>query len=116
MSEDLIFHIVEKRTWKNIENSGEYMPESIERNGFIHCSTGAQINATANRKFKGKRHLLLLIIDAKRVDAPIKYEEDPELKEKFPHIYGALNTSAILDKISLNPDKAGKFHLEFTSN
>lgn len=116
MPEDLIFHIVEKRTWKNIENRGEYSPESLEQEGFIHCSTGDQINATANRIYQGKRHLFLLIIDTNRVDAPIKYEEDPDLEEKFPHIYGSLNTVAVLDKISLNPDKKGNFHLEFSSN
>lgn len=116
MPEDLIFHIVEKKVWKKIENSGEYAPESLDQEGFIHCSTGSQINETANRIFHGQRHLLLLIIDATRVNAPIKYDDDSDLKEKFPHVYGPLNTSAIMDKISLNPDKKGAFHLEFTSN
>lgn len=116
MQNDLIFHIVEKKVWKNIENRGEYSPESIEQEGFIHCSAGHQINDTANRIFKDKRHLFLLIIDTNRVEAPIKYEEVPEQGEKFPHIYGPLNTNAILDRISLNPDKNGQFHLEFTSD
>lgn len=116
MKHDLIFHIVEKKAYKRLENSGEYRPESLDTEGFIHCSTGEQINDTANRIFENKRHLFLLIIDTKRVEADIKYEEDKEQDEKFPHIYGPLNTNAILDKISLNPDKKGQFHLEFTSS
>lgn len=116
MTHDLIFHIVEKKKWKARENSGEYTPQSLEDEGFIHCSTGPQVNDTANRMFEGQRHLLLLIIDVNRVEAEIKYEEDPELGQAFPHIYGPLNTNAILDKISLNPDKKGKFDLEFSSN
>jgi uncharacterized protein (DUF952 family) len=115
MQNDLIFHIVEKNTWKGVEKSGEYTPESIEQEGFIHCSTGQKINDTANRIFKNKRHLFLLIIDTKRVEAPIKYEEDSAQNESYPHIYGPLNTNAVLDKISLNPDKKGDFHLEFSS-
>ncbi len=116
MQHDLIFHIVEKKAWKRLENAGQYEPESIEQEGFIHCSTGFQINETANRVFKNKRHLLLLIIDVKRVEAKIKYEEDSDLREKFPHIYGSLNTNAVLDKISLNPDKKGNFSLDFSSD
>lgn len=116
MQHDLIFHIVEKRIWKERENSGEYTPESLEHEGFIHCSTGHQINDTANRIFEGRRHLLLIIIDATRVIADVKYEEDPDRGEAYPHIYGPLNTDAILDKISLNPDKKGNFDLEFSSN
>lgn len=116
MQHDLIFHIVEKKSWKHIEKSGEYKPESLELEGFIHCSTGHQINNTANRIFKDKRHLFLLIIDTKRVESPIKYEDNAEQNEKFPHIYGPLNTNAILDKISLNPDKKGNFDLGFTSD
>jgi len=116
MQHDLIFHIVEKKSWKHIENKGEYIPETVEQEGFIHCSTGHQINDTANRIFKDKHHLFLLIIDSKRVEAPIKYEEDSKLGIEFPHIYGPLNTNAILDKISLNPDKKGNFNLEFSSD
>lgn len=116
MQHDLIFHIVEKKAWKGIESGGEYTPESLEQEGFIHCSTGDKINETANRIFKNKRHLFLLIIDTKRVEAPIKYEEDSELGEVFPHIYGPLNTNAVIDKISLNPDKKGDFYLEFSSD
>lgn len=116
MQHDLIFHIVGKKQFKQLENDGEYQPESLEQEGFIHCSTGDQINDTANRIFSNKRHLFLLIIDTKRVENEIKYELDEELGEKFPHIYGPLNTNAILDRISLNPDKKGNFDLEFTSD
>jgi uncharacterized protein (DUF952 family) len=116
MNHDLLFHIVEKKAWKRLENAGQYEPASIEEEGFIHCSTGFQINDTANRVFENQRHLLLLIIDVKRVEAPIKYEKDADLREEFPHICGPLNTNAVLDKISLNPDKKGKFSLDFSSD
>ena len=116
MRHDLIFHIVEKDTFKSSINDGEYTPESIEQEGFIHCSTGHQINDTANRIFGEAGPLFLLIIDTKRVDSEIKYEKDSQTGDKFPHIYGSLNVMAILDKIEIEPDNNGKFDLEFSSN
>ena len=115
MAHDLIFHIVEKEIFKSSVKDGEYIPESIEEEGFIHCSTGFEINDTANRIFSDKTDLLLLIIDTKRVEVPIKYEKDPDLGKEFPHIYGPLNTIAILDKIDLEPNDEGEFDLEFSS-
>ncbi len=116
MKPDLIFHIVEKKDYKKQTKDGRYIPESIEQHGFIHCSTGSQINDTAERHFKKRRHLLLLIIDTKRIEAPLKYERSEERDQDFPHIYGPLNRDAVLDVITLNLDTQGKFNVEFTSN
>ena len=115
MKHDLIFHIVDKNSYKSSVKHGEYTPESIEQQGFIHCSTGYQVNDTANRFFSDETGLLLLIIDTNRVDPSIKYEEDHETGEEFPHIYGPLSIHAILDKIEIEANEQGKFNLEFSS-
>jgi uncharacterized protein (DUF952 family) len=116
MQHDLIFHIVDKKALKKFKNDGVFKPESLEQEGFIHCSTGQQINDTANRLFYNQNHLLLLIIDVNRVAADIKFEEDADNGDCFPHIYGPLNTDAIMEKITINPNKEGDFDIEFTSN
>jgi len=116
MKDDLIFHFTDTETWRAHKNSGEYSPEVLEQKGFIPCSTGYQINDTANRCFAGRAHLLLLIIDTNRVKPTIKYEENTDTGQSFPHIYGPLNLDAVLDKITLEPDESGAFDLQFVSD
>lgn len=114
MREDLVFHLVKKRTWQNLKKEGRYHPESLESDGFIHCSSGKNIEAVANRKFKGERRLLLIVINASLVEPELKYEEDEESGTAHPHIYGPLNLDAVIDKIELHPEKDGRFSISFS--
>lgn len=116
MREDFIFHLVPEREWKASKKNSRYEPQSVEKEGFIHCSTGEQIQDTANRLFKGKRRVLLLVINATLVEPEIKYEKDEATGELFPHIYGPLNPDAVVDRIRLVPEKDGSFEISFTSD
>lgn len=115
MKEDLIFHLVTKEDWESHTKNSQYTPQSLEDQGFIHCSSGNNIEDTANRLFKDKENVLLLVINTALVDHDIKYEKDPELEEEFPHIYGPLNTGAVIDKIDIAPEEDGSYSISFTS-
>ena len=67
----------------------------MAQEGFIHASTKEQILPTANRRFKGRKDLLILAIDTNKVIPKIIYEFSPGSGEKHPHIYGALSMDAI---------------------
>ncbi|WP_445665024.1 DUF952 domain-containing protein [Fodinibius sp. AD559] len=116
MRDDLLFHITTKDDWKQFNNSGSYEPESLESEGFIHCSTGEQVEATANRIFGDKDEILLLVIDATTLHEDIKYEKNEDTGEKFPHLYSPLNTNAIIDKITIKAEDNGNFDIAFTTN
>lgn len=108
----MIYHIVKKKEFRNSQKEGQYYPESLEKEGYIHCSTSNEIEKTANTHFKGQHSLYLLIIDELRVKEEIRYQEVEDRKEKMPHIIGPLNIDAILDKIVLTPDKNGEFEIK----
>lgn len=116
MREDLLFHITTREEWKEYQSNSNYKPETFEKQGFIPCSSGDQLEETANRLFSDKDKILLLVIDVSTLGENIKYEMDEERGEKFPHIYGPLNTSAVIDKIDISAEKKGKFKISFTSN
>ncbi|MDZ7714957.1 MAG: DUF952 domain-containing protein [Balneolaceae bacterium] len=99
--------------WNNYKQNSMYSPQSIEDQGFIHCSTGEEIGETANRLFKGRDDVLLLIINSSIIDQEIKYELDEDLGKKFPHIYGPINIRCIIDKIKLAPEADGSFDISF---
>jgi uncharacterized protein (DUF952 family) len=116
MRNDLLFHITTKDNWKQFNNGGNYEPESLDSEGFIHCSTGTQVEATANRVFGNKDEILLLVIDATTLHEDIKYEKDENTGEKFPHLYNPLNINAIIDRITIKAEDDGDFKISFTTN
>lgn len=116
MREDFIFHLVPEKVWKTSKQDSRYTPQSIESQGFIYCATGNQAEQVANRLYKGERRILLLVINTALVEPEIKYEEDAQTGQKFPHIYGPLNSDAIVDRIRLVPENDGSFKISFASD
>jgi uncharacterized protein (DUF952 family) len=53
---------------------------------------------------------VLLGIDSSKVQAEIRYEE-VNGTEYFPHIYGALNTDAVIEVLDFEPSVDGHFEL-----
>lgn len=114
MREDLIFHLVKKNDWKEQKKESRYAPESLDSHGFIHCSSGDDIEGVANRLFKGEEGVLLIVINTTLIEPELKYEEDEETGTRYPHIYGPLNLDAVVDKIELATDDDGLFEISFS--
>jgi uncharacterized protein (DUF952 family) len=105
-----IFHIASHPQWEVTQASGAYDCESLETEGFIHCSTHSQIIPVAHLFFKGQSNLVLLWIDADRLTAELRYDRI-ETGESFPHVYGAINRDAIVQVFDFEPDEQGRFTL-----
>ncbi len=59
---------------------------------------------TANRRFRGKKDLLLLTINPKKVKAKIVDEDLKGMGEKHPHIYGKLSLDEIESVVEFRPE------------
>lgn len=105
-----LLHITSVDQWASSRDAGAHVDPSLDREGFIHCSSAAQIVGTANRFFAGRRDLLLLRIDADKLTAPLIYE-DTYGHGAFPHLYGALNLDAVIDVVPFPPSNDGSFEL-----
>ena len=105
---DPIFHIAARAAWEAARAAGVYRGDTLDGEGFIHCSTADQVVATANRYFRGRTDLVLLAIDPVRVEAEIRYEAAPS-GELFPHLYGPLALSAVRDVVDYRPGPDGTF-------
>jgi uncharacterized protein (DUF952 family) len=105
---NLTYHLVPKAYYEAQDKSTEYVPEQYLRDGFIHCTDGAEEMArVANAYYKGEPppHLYLYI-DKERVRAPIMYVD---AGHKYPHIYGSLNYDAITAICEARRDEEGNF-------
>lgn len=105
-----ILHITSRTEWEKAKNLGTYRSDSLASEGFIHCSTAAQVIGSANRFFKGRENLVILSIDPDRVSSEILYE-GIESSNLFPHIYGELNIDAVLRVTDLEAGADGVFVL-----
>ncbi len=98
-----IYHILNKKQWEKAKEKGFYSPDSLKKDGFIHCSTKEQVIPTANRRFRGSQDLLVLVINPKKVKAKIVYEDLKRVGEKHPHIYGKLSLDEIESVVEFKP-------------
>ena len=91
----VIFHILPAEDWKNAQDMGFYSPDSVESEGFIHCSRADQVERTLAVHFNGQEGLLLLCIAVSKVGAEIRDEDLYGAGQTFPHIYGPLKLDAV---------------------
>ncbi len=107
----MILHIALADEWDAARALGQYRADSLATEGFIHCSTAAQVLIPANERFHGRTDLLLLVIDPARLAAELVYEDCYETGQAFPHLYGPLNLDAVLRAMPFPPSADGSFVL-----
>ena len=113
-----ILHVTRRTDWLAAQRTGEYSPDSLSTEGFIHCSRPDQVVRVANFLFTGQRGLVLLVVDPAILTSELKWEPTsgapPEVSmvtELFPHVYGPLNLEAVVRVLDFEPGPDGKFTL-----
>ncbi len=106
----MILHIIKKEAWEQAQQSSEYSGDTLESEGFIHCSKPDQVIEVADYVFQGIQGLILLVIDENKVVNEIKYE-DPGNSKLYPHIYGPLNIDAVIKTVDFPTNEDGTFAL-----
>lgn len=105
---DVIMHICPENDWEAARAAGNYKADSLETEGFIHCSRPEQVLDVANRYYGGRTDLLLLWIDPIRLAPEVRWE--PSEDDIYPHLYGPLNLAAVTQVSVFRPDADGHFH------
>ena len=108
-----IYHIATAAAWAQARRDGQYTMSTLSRTlaqeGFIHTSTASQVARVADAFYLGVPDLLLLVIDPDRVDSEVRYEPVPGHDLPYPHIYGPLNLSAVVQTRPFTPGPDGQF-------
>jgi len=115
----MIYHITSRSAWGEARQNGEYRAESLESEGFIHCSTGSQVLPVVEKYYMGQHGLLLLVIEPTLLASDLKWEPPsggtppPGVPEGdlFPHIYGPINLEAVLRAVDLESNPDGNYNL-----
>jgi len=98
MKAPFILHIARKSDWEKAQAKGELTASSLETEKFIHFSYPSQVVESANRHYRGEKDVVLLRVDPDKLKSPLKIEPSRG-GEEFPHLYGPLNTDAVIEAI-----------------
>src|SRR5690606_41371409 len=74
---------------------GAAHPPSLDREGFVHCSTRRRLAATLARHFAGAGPLVALVVDREAVAAHLRWAESHP-GELFPHVHAPIPVGAIV--------------------
>lgn len=112
----MIYHITSRQAWIGATRSGTYAADSLKTDGFIHCSTAAQVLPVARQLYGGQAGLVLLVIDTDKLQAPVQWERSVpppgvEGAATFPHVYGPIEAQAVTACLDFEPDGNGEFTL-----
>ena len=94
--------------WERQAGDEKYLPEAYGADGFIHCTDGDEnLLQVANRYYRlDQREFVVLSINMQRLTSEVKYEDPDQI---YPHIYGPLNTSAVLGLRKVERSEDGAF-------
>ena len=104
----MIYHIVPREDWEAVRDAEDYRGDSLETEGFIHCSTKEQLLGVANQWFPGRDDLLLLKVDPGKLSAQVKFEDGGN-GQLFPHVYGLIEKHAVVAVEDFPLGLAGRF-------
>ena len=94
-----IFHVATLADWQRAKPVGTYTTStygaSLADVGFLHAARADQVPTVVERFYADvDEPILVLEIDTDLLDVP--WQEDEVDGDTFPHIYGPLNTSAVV--------------------
>lgn len=90
------YHSTTPEQWDLFKDKDYYEAESLHTEGFIHASYQDQLEETLNLYFKNIPKVLILTIDPSVLSSELLLEPSRN-GELFPHIYGSINKSAIVN-------------------
>jgi uncharacterized protein (DUF952 family) len=97
-----LLHLTEPHLWETALAVGVYegstRGRTLAEEGFIHCALPEQLDAVAALVYGDHPGpLVVLVIDADQVGVPIRYEAPAPGSPEYPHLYGPLPTSAVVE-------------------
>lgn len=88
----LIYKILLPDEWSQFEAAGRFDGSPFDASsGFVHCSSGEQVPATAVRYFADAGELVVVALDTAKLGETVRWENS------FPHVYGPLPAAAVVE-------------------
>jgi glutathione S-transferase len=113
-----LLHLAVAGEWERAQATGSYerstIDSSLAEEGFIHCSFPHQVQATADRYYRGRDDIVLLRVEPDRLGVEVVVEAAAS-GERYPHVYGPIPVAAVtsVEPVPMGPD--GRLDLAWLS-
>ena len=109
---DDVYCLMAKSNYDEAVAAGEYRPESLATEGFVHCVNLHQIVEVANMFYASVVEVVLARIERGRVHSGVVDEEAAVASlrgrgDSYPHIYGPGNMGAVVEVVEMPRDVSG---------
>ena len=118
MNSNIIYYATKNSLLNTNGNTGYIEAPSLQQEGFIHCADrkGLELflsftSIAADHEFQHEDELLILTIDIKLLESPLKWEKVTGTTLLFPHIYGPINQRAVVAETLIHKDGLGNFNI-----
>jgi uncharacterized protein (DUF952 family) len=110
---DRIYHVTFASDWTDAQSTGEYRLSTrgtrLDEVGYIHASFAHQVRRIGTAVYgDASERLVVLAIDPALLSSVVTVENLDGGTEGFPHIYGPLPTSAVVEVLPASVD-GGEF-------
>lgn len=105
----MILHCMKKSEWEKKKDKECWGQESIDANGFIHCSTIEYFWRVAPNFYNTAEEFVLVCIDEDKLKSEVKYEEWDNTGRCYPHIYGLVNNDAVVNVLPFLKGENGEY-------
>ena len=105
----ILFHVADAAVWADLSPQGEYRPLTFADEGFVHCCYKQQLAGVLQRYYAGTAGLVILTISRDKLVSDSVDENLIGGKELFPHVYGGINTAAVIAQQGGLVDADGEF-------
>lgn len=109
MKPDLLFHVISKRKWREMNSEGYYRIKEDEIIQPVECVRSDSLNNYLNEYYKGRKNLFVLVIVRSRIVNRVESVDKDGFQ--FYVVEDGINLDAILDKIRIDCNEDGLFDL-----
>ena len=90
-----VYKVVSQQEWAAAEAEGVFLGADIDkRDGYIHLSSGEQVEQTVALYFDDRDDLVLVALEAERLGEALKWEPSRG-GALFPHLYASLPLDSV---------------------
>ncbi len=99
-----IYKLLSKSDWESALSEGVLHGSAQDRaDGYIHFSSGSQLQETARRWFAGRKDLVVLEVEDHTLGSALKWEVSRD-GAPFPHLFAPLSINAVLSARAFEPE------------
>ena len=105
----MIIHRMKKSLWEERKDKAYWGQRNLDAEGFLHCSTIEYFWRIVWLFEDIKEEFVIVCINEEELEAEVRYEDGDNCGRAYPHIYGLVNNSAVVNVLPFMRDENGKY-------